>query len=107
MLASAAGTGGSEGAAPIYLTAEPVEGGMRVQVIGAAAADVEASFLLEVSSPSGRSQHRGSASLHAGDRATLSTVTVGVPANGAWQARLRVEPVGRDPYEQVAASPSR
>jgi hypothetical protein len=98
---------GGSGRAPIFLTTQPVDGGVRIEVIGAPTSEYEASFQLEVVSPSGRSQHRGSSRIHGGDRATLSSVTVGVPANGAWRARLRVEPAGAEPYEQMAGSPAR
>ena len=102
MIASSAG-GAGDGAAPIYLTASPVEGGVRFQVIGAPSVAYRASFLLEVNGEGNQSRHQGSAELRAGDRAVLSTVTVGVPARGKWRARLRVEPQGAEPYEQVAA----
>jgi hypothetical protein len=92
------------GTAPVYLTTTAVEGGVRFQVIGAPTAPYQASFVLEVNGEGNQSRHAGSAELRAGDRAVLSTVTVGVPANGHWRARLRVEPRGTEPYEQVAAS---
>ena len=103
MLASSAGGAGSD-AAPIYLTTSPVEGGVRFQVIGAPNAAYQATFLLEVNGEGNQSRHQGSAELRAGDRAVLSTVTVGVPVRGQWRARLRVEPAGGEPYEQIAAS---
>ena len=103
MIASSAGAAG-EGAGPIYLTSSPVEGGVRFQVIGAPTAAYQASFLLEVDGEGNQSRHQGSAELRAGDRAVLSTVTIGVPARGQWRARLRVEPAGGQPYEQVATS---
>ena len=103
MMASSAG-GGGEAAAPIYLTTSPVEGGVNFQVIGAPSAAYRANFVLEVNGESNQSRHQGSAELRAGDRAVLSTVTVRVPAQGQWRARLRVEPAGGEPYEQVAAS---
>jgi len=106
MIASSAGGAGGAGdkAAPITLTTSPVEGGIRFQVIGAPNATYQASFLLEVNSEGNQSRHQGSAALQPGDRAILSTVTVGVPARGQWRARLRVEPAGAEPYEQVATS---
>ena len=103
MIASSAGGLGG-GAAPIYLATSPVEGGVKFQVIGAPSAAYQASFLLEVNGESNHSRHQGSAELQPGDRAILSTVTVGVPERGRWRARLRVEPAGGEPYEQVAAS---
>ena len=103
MLASIAGAGAA-GTAPIYLASERVEGGVRFQVIGAASAGYEASFSLEVNGSGNHSRHQGSATLQAGDRVTLSSVTVGVQPNAKWQARLRVEPAGAAPYEQILAS---
>ena len=103
MIASTA-AGAGNGPAPIYLTTSPVEGGVRFQVIGAPSAAFQASFLLEVNGEGNQSRHQGSAELQPGDRAILSTVTVGVPARGQWRARLRVEPAGAEPYEQVMTS---
>lgn len=103
-MATLSAGGAPDGGAPIYLTASPVEGGVRFQVIGAPSAACRASFVLEVNGESNQSRHQGSAELRPGDRAVLSTVTVGVPAQGQWRARLRVEPAGGEPYEQVAAS---
>ena len=104
MLASVVGSGVPAGSAPIYLTTTAVEGGVRFQVVGAPAAAYRASFFLEVNGEGNQSRHQGSAELQPGDRAVLSTVTVGVPPRGKWRARLRVEPAGAEPYEQVAAS---
>lgn len=104
MLASMLGTGAPAESAPIYLTTETVAGGVRFQVIGAPATAYQASFLLEVNGEGNQSRHQGSAELRAGDRAVLSTVTVGVPEQGKWRARLRVEPADAEPYEQVATS---
>ena len=101
MIASSAGGAGD---APIYLMTTPVDGGVKFQVIGAPSAAYQASFLFEVNGEGNQSRHQGSAELHPGDRAILSTVTVGVPARGQWRARLRVEPRGAEPYEQIATS---
>jgi len=54
---------GGEPRPPIHLVAEPVPQGIRIQVIGASAAEYEASFSLEVSSEGNRSVHHGSATL--------------------------------------------
>lgn len=104
MVATSAGGGDDHAASPIYLSSQPVEGGMRFQVIGAPASRYEATFVLEVSSSGNQSRHQGSASLEGGEHATLSSVTVGVSGNSEWRARLRVEPVGAAPYEQVLTS---
>ena len=103
MIASSSG-GAANGGAPIYLTSTPVEGGVRFQVVGAPSTAYQARFLLEVNGAGNQSRHQGSAELRAGDKAILSTVTVGVPAQGQWRARLLVEPAGGEPYEQVATS---
>jgi hypothetical protein len=104
MLASILGTGAPGTNAPIYLTTESVAGGVRFQVVGAPSMAFRGSFLLEVNGEGNQSRHQGSAQLRAGDREMLSTVTVGVPEQGKWRARLRVEPAGAEPYEQVATS---
>ena len=95
---------GGAGPAPINLVAEPVDGGVRVRVVGSSSADFDAIFSLEVEGGGNVSRHRGSARLRAGDEVTLSTVTIGVAAPAAWRARLRVEPSSGKQYEQVRAS---
>jgi hypothetical protein len=104
MLASVMGSGAPTVPAPIYLTTTSVGESIRFQIVGAPTAAYRASFTLEVNSEGNQSRHHGSAELRPGDQAVLSTVTVGVRAQGKWSARLRVEPVGGEPYEQVAAS---
>ena len=104
MLAALVGSGPPADRTPIYLTTTAVEGGVRFQVVGDAASPYRASFFLEVNGEGNQSRHQGSAELQAGARVVLSTVTVGVPPRGRWRARLRVEPAGAEPYEQVAAS---
>lgn len=104
MLASMLGTATPGGRAAIYLSTESVTGGVRFQVIGAPSKAFRGIFLLEVNGDGNLSRHQGSAELQGGDRAVLSTVTVGVPEQGEWRARLRVEPAGAEPYEQVATS---
>jgi hypothetical protein len=78
--------------------------GIRIQVIGSADANYEASFVLEVASEGNRSLHHGTVALEPGQPVTLSTVTVGVPAGRPWRASLKVEPRGRQAYEQVESS---
>ena len=106
MLASLTGAGAPAAKAPIFLTRETVDGGVRFQVVGAPNASYRASFLLEVNGEGNQSRHQGSAALDAGARVVLTTVTVGVPERARWKARLRVEPEGAEAYEQVLASPS-
>jgi hypothetical protein len=100
---TALASGGAD-PAPINLVAEPVDGGVRVRVVGSSSADFDAIFSLEVEGGGNVSRHRGSARLRAGDEVTLSTVTIGVVAPAAWRARLRVEPSSGKQYEQVRAS---
>jgi len=111
LLTMLSATSGDGPTAPIYLVTEPAAEGVRVQVLASAASDLEASFVLEVNSDTvsggNRSSHRGSAKLRSGETATLSTVTLGNVAAGRWEARLRVEPVGQEPYEQIRNSSSR
>jgi hypothetical protein len=89
---------------PVRMVAEPVQQGIRIQVIGSADANFEASFVLEVASEGNRSLHHGTVALEPGQPVTLSTVTVGVPAGRSWRASLKVEPRGRQAYEQVESS---
>lgn len=104
MMASAGTLGDEPANAPIYLVTESVQEGLRVRVMGASGARLEASFSLEVTGNGNRSLHRGSATLNGGEAVTLSTVTLGNAALGAWRAQLRVEPSGGEAYEQVRDS---
>ncbi len=104
MMTSAAAGQNSSGAAPIYVASEPVAGGIRFQVIAEPRERFEGSFSLEVTSDGNHSRHQGTANLGSGQRAILSTVTVGVQPRTEWRARLRVEPTGAAAYEQVLAS---
>jgi hypothetical protein len=104
MITSAAGGASEAPASPIYLVAEAAEQGVRVTVVGASAADLDASFTLEVVGNGNRSRHSGSATLRRGERVTLSTVTLGNAQPGQWEARLSVHPQGGRPYEQVRTS---
>lgn len=91
-------------APPVRFVAESVDQGIRIQVIGAGETGYEASFELEVTSEGNRSLHRGSVVLEAGQPVILSTVTVGLQAGRPWRASLKVEPKGRQAYEQVQSS---
>jgi hypothetical protein len=95
---------GAESERPVRMVAESVTQGIRIQVVASADANYEASFVLEVASDGNRSTHKGSVALEPGQPVTLSTVTVGVPAGRPWRASLKVEPRGRESYEQVESS---
>jgi hypothetical protein len=101
ILAQVNGGGQSGNSAPIFLSAEPEGGLLRVKVIGAPSVDYEASFSLEVTSNGNHSVHRGSASLKGGDAVTLSTVTLGGATGAEWRAHLKVESSNGASYEQV------
>jgi hypothetical protein len=101
---SLSGQGGSGASAPIYVASEAVPGGMRFQVVAAPQGRFQGSFALEVASGGNQSRHQGTANLNAGERAVLSTVTIGASEQTPWRAHLRVEPVGAAAYEQVLAS---
>ncbi len=100
----APGAGLKDAAPPIYLATQSVDGGIRIEVLGASLQTYEAAFRLEVSSASGRSEHRGSARLVPGEQVKLSTVVIAVPPNGTWRAKLRVDPSTGEHYEQSAGS---
>jgi hypothetical protein len=102
MIAPTAPGAGSE--QPLRMVAESVSLGIRIQVIGSADANCEASFTLEVSSDGNHSIHKGTVALEPGHPVTLSTVNVGVPAGRPWRASLKVESRGQQAYEQVASS---
>jgi hypothetical protein len=94
----------AEAVPPVRFVAEPVAQGIRIQVIAAGDAGYEAAFELEVASEGNRSLHRGSVVLEEGQPVILSTVTIGVAAGRPWRAALKVEPRGRQAYEQVETS---
>lgn len=105
MTSSFSGSQGQEGAVqPIHLVAQPVGGGVQVSVVGSSKQAYAASFSLEVTSGGNRSVHSGSVSLTGGERATLSTVTLGNTPPSEWRAHLRVEPEAGEPYEQIRTS---
>lgn len=90
---------------PIRLLAEPVPQGVRIQVVGAADADMAASFTLEVDGDGNRSVHHGSARLaQDAEPVLLSSVTVGFAPGRPWRAQLRVRPETQPAYEQSRSS---
>jgi hypothetical protein len=103
MLASASPSpgDGSGAAPPIYVASEAVAGGVKFQVIAAPRARFEGSFSLEVTGGGNQSRHQGTANLEAGQRAILSTVTLGLTGKTEWRAKLQVQPAGASAYEQV------
>lgn len=90
---------------PIRLVAETVPQGVRIQVVGAANADLAAAFTLEVDGDGNRSVHHGSARLaRAGEPVVLSSVTLGLAPGRPWHAQLRVQPEAQPGYEQSRSS---
>ncbi|HEU0044542.1 curli-like amyloid fiber formation chaperone CsgH [Sphingomonas sp.] len=76
---------------PLTLEVDKAVGGVTLRVLGHWPTAVRASFVLEVGGGGNRSTHRGAASLHAAERATLSTISVATAPTGAWEAALEVE----------------
>jgi hypothetical protein len=90
--------------APIFMAAEPVPGGIRIQVIGASDVEYEAAFTLETECGGNRTVHRGVASLSGSASVVLSTVNLGTTADRPWNALLRVDPQSGASYELVASN---
>jgi hypothetical protein len=94
--------------APIRLMVEPQGDGVQLRVVGASDRAIDASYALEVASDAAaggnRTTQRGRAQLRPGVPVTLMTLTLGNIAQGRWTARLRVEPVGAVPYEDMRSN---
>ena len=91
--------------APVHLVTEAVDNGVRITVVGRSATVYDARYALEVSGGAGnRSTQRGSVRLQPGKTSTMTTVTVATTPNAPWTARLKVEPAGAAPYEEVRNS---
>lgn len=94
--------------APIRLVVEPQGEGVQLRVVGASDRAIEASYALEVASDAAaggnRTIQRGRAELRPGVQVTLMTLTLGNVAQGQWTARLRVEPAGTVPYEDIQSN---
>ena len=91
--------------APVHLMAKAVENGVRITVVGRSATAFEGRYALEVSGGHGnRSTQRGSVRLQPGVTSTMTAVTLATSPDSSWTARLKVEPAGAAPYEEVRNS---
>ena len=94
--------------APIRLVVEALGDGVQLRVVGASDRAIDASYALEVASDAAaggnRTTQRGRAQLRPGIQVTLMTLTLGNVAQGQWTARLRVEPAGAVPYEDIRSN---
>lgn len=102
-IAAAQGAAPSDGQAPLRLTAEPVETGVRLQVIGLSPLACDARYELEVAASAGgnRSVQRGSARLRPGHEVVLATTTLGGTGAAGWSATLRVDSCDGRHFEEV------
>lgn len=94
--------------APIRLVVETRENSVQLRVVGASDRAIDASYALEVASDAAaggnRATQRGRAQLRPGVPVTLMTLNLGNAAQGQWTARLRVEPAGAVPYEDIRSN---
>jgi len=104
MLAAAA----PPGPHPIHLKADVADGSVRLQVLGLAAADLEADYTLEVQSggSAGKTHtvQKGRARLHAGQLATLNSVNLKGSAQKEWSASLDVRLTSGEAYHESLTS---
>lgn len=106
MLAALTGVGAvppGPASAPVWLSQESTDRGVKLVVRGASQQLVEAVYSLEVQGDGrggNRSTQRGTVRLT--PNRTVTLITVGLPnaAAGDWTATLRVEPRGQPAYEQ-------
>ena len=81
---------------PLTLEVSEASGVITLRVLGLASAATRCSFTLQVAAGGNRSTHRGVAMLKAGERATLSSISVATAPTSAWEAVLEVDlPEGR------------
>ena len=92
---------------PVRLVAEQQDGRIELRVMGESDRPVEAAYALEVVSDraagANRTVQRGRVNLVPGVPETLMTLRMGI-SDGAWTARLRVEPTSGAAYEEVRRS---
>lgn len=93
---------GPQPAPPIVLETASVSDGVEVRVVGRANTPVNAVYTLEVSSgdSGNRSTQKGQVRLQPDREHVLIRLRMG-SASAKWSARLRVEPEGQEPYEEV------
>jgi hypothetical protein len=86
---------------PLQLVVEAFQEGVRVSVVGISAAEVRASFKLQVFSNGNQSVHEGSANLRGDKPEVLSAVSLPSVEQGQWRAHLSVQIEGAGAYEQM------
>ncbi|RIX29332.1 curli-like amyloid fiber formation chaperone CsgH [Sphingomonas edaphi] len=91
---------------PLRLHVEPVEGGIRLEVIGISPIACTARYELEVTGNAGgnRSSQRGTANLLPDRQVLLASTTIGAGPGSDWNAVLRVQGCGDLNYEEFANS---
>ena len=90
---------------PIRLEVRPNDGGVELRVIGDAAQQVAARYVLEVSTGAGnRSRQSGHARLVPGNAVILLRLHLANSAASGWEAHLAVEPGEGESYELVRTS---
>lgn len=102
-IAAAPGVAPADRPMPLRLSAEPVDAGIRLQVIGLSPVACEARYELEVAAAGGgnRSVQRGSVKLRPGHKVVLSTTTLGRKGAVGWSATLRVDSCDGRHFEEV------
>lgn len=89
---------------PVRLVVEETGPSVTIRVVGESDRDFNGSFALQSSGNGNQSTQSSSAMFRAGERVTLSKVTLaGV---GRWEAYLKVNPAEGGEYEERASGPS-
>lgn len=106
--ASSAAASSEQPQSPLRLASTPVDGGVRLRIVGLSPIACNASYELEVISQAGgnRSVQRGAAQLQPGDEVVLATATLGGNGAASWSATLRVDSCDGRHFEEVARSDS-
>jgi hypothetical protein len=93
---------------PIHLKADVADGSVRLEVVGLAAADLEADYTLEVQSggSAGKTHtvQKGRARLDAGRFVKLNSVNLGGSAQNEWSASLDVRLASGEAYNESLRS---
>ena len=93
---------------PIHLKADEAAGTVRLEVLGLAAADLEADYTLEVQSggSAGKTHtiQKGRARLQAGRLVKLNSINLGGSAKNEWSASLEVRLASGEAYHESLRS---
>lgn len=93
---------------PIHLKADEAGDSVRLEVLGLAAADLEADYTLDVQSGGSagktRTVQKGQARLHVGVVAKLNSINLGGSVPNGWSASLEVSLASGETYSEIFRS---